>query len=311
MTALALLVACSDYGLDPIDAEGPEVSALVEDRFVQAGAPAVDVLFVVDDTPSMAAEQSALGTSFGALASALAAADVRWQVGVTTTTMVADPAGWLLGAPYVLASSTPDAEFAVGQRLVVGLGGSGPEAGIAAALRALELSAGGPNRGFRRPNAALHVVFVSDGDDRSDEWLGTDPLAELIAVINAEGRSAARPARVHAITGPAGGCTSDVAAAGPAPRYLAAVSATGGTWTSICEADSTALVSRIAERAVTWSAEFPLSATPVDGRLTVKVDGAPIGAGWVLATDPARLVFDAPPREDAEIIVRYLAAAGT
>lgn len=305
MAVWVWLVACSEFGIDPIDADPPPVTAPVEDRFVQDVAPAVDVLFVVDDTPSMAAEQAALAVSFRALAASLDAAGVRWQVGVTTTTMNRARGGWLVGAPYVIAASAPGAADAVAARLGgVGLGGSAPEAGIAAAMRALDLAASGPNRAFRRPDAALHVVFVSDGDDAS-EWLVDDAVDTFAAVLASASPSADRPSRAHAITGPGGGCVSDTASAGPAPRYLSLVAATGGSWTSICEADPSVLSAGIAAASVVWPVEFPLSAPP-SGAVSVAVDDAPLADGFVVLAGPPRLRFDVAPPQDAEIVVRYL-----
>ena len=65
----------------------------------------VDLLFVVDDTASMAQEQAALAADFESLANQLDAAQVAWQVGAVTTSMDGADAGLLQGSPWIL---TPD-----------------------------------------------------------------------------------------------------------------------------------------------------------------------------------------------------------
>ena len=71
--ALLLLAGCT-ADVDPLS---------VEDVFELGLSPAVDVLFVVDDSNSMAAIQAGVAAAWSSIAGPLAASD--WQIGVTTT----------------------------------------------------------------------------------------------------------------------------------------------------------------------------------------------------------------------------------
>ena len=72
----------------------------------------------------------------------------------------------------------------------VGTSGAPPESGLAAAWLALtEPNISGSNRGFRRPDALLHIVFVSDNDDQSDEVLGEDPVGTFQDFLSGEATS--------------------------------------------------------------------------------------------------------------------------
>lgn len=90
--ALALLLmttACSDYALR---------SETRRDVFWQEPRRQVDLLFVVDNSRSMAEEQENLADSFSSLLAPLLSADVDWRVAVTTTeTQYPDVAGRLEG----------------------------------------------------------------------------------------------------------------------------------------------------------------------------------------------------------------------
>ena len=81
----------------------------------------------------------------------------------------------------------------------VGTDGAGPEAGLAAATQVAGSGRSGrTERGFRRPDALLHVVFVSDADDQSQLWLGPDPAPRSSAALAGETGRSGLPARASA-----------------------------------------------------------------------------------------------------------------
>lgn len=289
---LIALVGCQDFTLDPEDDEPTPPQAIVTDAFVQEPASALDLLVVVDDTASMSQEQAALASAIPTWTSALDAVGVRWQAGVTTTDTSGEDAGWLLGNPYVLSSGDGDALAA---RVTVGTDGQGPEAGFAAAIRAIELAAdGGPNRAWRRADAALWVLFLSDADDSSDAY---PDAASFVAALPAG-------TRVSAIVGdPPSGCVTVQGSAKAGHRYLAAVEATDGISASICAPDFSGLADSVADAVAAGSTRFDLRATPIGGSVRVEVDGDRVDAFRV---DGAAVVFDEPPAIGAEIRVTYL-----
>ncbi|MCB9688881.1 MAG: VWA domain-containing protein [Alphaproteobacteria bacterium] len=297
---------CIEFALDPIESDEPAPqSVVVEESFVQVPLPGVDLLLVIDDTASMAQEQAALGDQLVALLDDLDAAELSWQLGVVTTDMSGDEAGWLRGSPYVLTPNTPDRATAFADAVAVGTLGGGPEAGLAAAVQALSLAAdGGPNAGFRRDDALLHVLFVSDVDDQSEAWLGDDPAAGFLDVLSAEAARTGRPARASGLVGPVpSGCSSTSGTARPAERYEQVVAASGGVQVSICEPDFTPVVGSLTEASTEWLTRFALREEPLEGQVRVVVDALALSDGW--RVDGRTLVFDEPPPPGARIEVTY------
>jgi hypothetical protein len=303
--AFALLTGCVEFGLDPVEPP-TTVRVAVDDVFVQAALPATDVLVIVDDTASMAQEQPLLADAIVDLVDQLDAAGVGWQVGVTTTEAGGDRAGWLRGDPWVFTPGLEDRDARLRDALVPGTAGIGQEAGFAAAIAALSLAtADGPNAGFRRPGANLHVIFVSDADDESDSVLGSDPASSFLDALSAESLLGGS-VRVSAITGDLpSGCTSAHGTARPAPRYYEVVETTGGAVASICAEDWSSLGAALAGVAVEYPTRFPLSDVPIDGTVRVTVDGVRVVDGWILETASPAVSFAAAPPADAEIVVSY------
>jgi len=63
-------MACQEFGFNGLGTgDPPDRRVVVEERFVQAPLEGVDVLFVIDETPSMEQEFDALADSVGALMS--------------------------------------------------------------------------------------------------------------------------------------------------------------------------------------------------------------------------------------------------
>ena len=142
-----LLSACSDWVIEPIGADRdrsvppPPVNPVQLDRVVQVPEPAVDVLFVVDNSCSMEEEQNALAQNFPAFMSFFEGSGLDWHIGVVSTDMW-DPnhSGKLRqisGFNYI-DSSTPNPYQVFSQMAVMGTGGDSEEQGRAAAYTALE-----------------------------------------------------------------------------------------------------------------------------------------------------------------------------
>ncbi len=307
---LLFLTGCIEFSVGSVNPDDAPERFLVEDRFRQEALPAVDLLFVVDNTSSMRREQDRLADSFGALVAALGVAGVRWQAGVVTTDMSTDEAGWLQGNPWLVTGSQSHADDAFAEAVAVGTDGADPEAGFAAAIEALDLSdIGGPNTGFRRSDAALHVVFVSDSDDQSDELLGDDPVGEMISFLAAEEAASGLPARASAIVGDApGGCASPLGQASEGHRYHQLAAATGGETASICASDFAAVVAKLGEQTIEYQDTYELRAVPVEESVRVSVDGARRESGWSYDDTLNAVVFDADaiPRPLASIVASYL-----
>jgi hypothetical protein len=142
------------------------------DQIVQVTEPAVDVLFVVDNSCSMDAEQTALANNFPTFMDSFTGSGLDYHIGVVSMDMWASSHRGRLrqagGIRYIDRDvSNPTQVFS--QMAVMGTGGDSEEKGRAAAYTAIEQLSGpgGFNEGFYRDDAALHFVFVSDEDDQS------------------------------------------------------------------------------------------------------------------------------------------------
>ncbi len=302
---LALALACNlDVGLGDPDDDVPD-AVRVHQTLAQVAAPAVDVLFVVDGTGSMGEEQAALESAAATFVGELSALEVDWQLGATST----DPedGGVLYGSPWIVTPEADDPVAALQTALTVGSDHSPPSAGLDAATLALR-DATGQNRGFRRDGAALHVVFVSDGEDQSGAVLGADPVGAFVDVLVGQAGEGGQPARASAVVGDApAGCSGTTGDAGAGLRYLEVARRSGGAELSVCDADFGAVAARLGELAVAWPTRFLLQGVPVADSVQVTVDGARVTEFTVDYAAPA-VEFGTAPAPEAAIVVSYLLA---
>ncbi len=298
--------ACIDYGVHDEDEEADE-RLVLEEVFTQFAEPAVDVLWVIDNTGSMAEEQAALAESFGAFAQGLVEQEVAYQLGVVTTDVSDDGAGVLHGLPWIITPQTADPEAAFTEAVQVGTDGQPPEAGFGAAWLALsEPLRSGANRGFRRDDALLHIVVVSDNDDESDELLGKDPAQHFLEFLEQEASAAGMEPMVSAVAGDVpDGCSGSSGRALAGTRYQQVVEATDGVFASICDADMDAVVQALGEMSLIYADSFELQAVPYTETLAVWVDDLRQEEGWSFDEQSNCVVFTQAPEPDATIRVRY------
>ncbi|MFT3695099.1 MAG: hypothetical protein QM831_18320 [Kofleriaceae bacterium] len=193
-----LLLPCV-VGCSGSDAVGTQL----QDVMIAPDVPSnqLDLLFVIDDSPSMLDKQIALRASFPHMMDQLASlpngipdlhiAVVTSDMG--TSALASDPAPAIPGdvggchdhgdngafrtdpsitgnfittAPANYTGSLPDAFSAITQ---VGAEGCGFEQTLASMQQALSPTAPATNAGFLRPNANLGIVIISDEDDCSVE----------------------------------------------------------------------------------------------------------------------------------------------
>ena len=140
------------------------------DVFSQEPLSEVDILWVIDDSGSMAEEQLLVADGFEAFISTLAETNIDFHVGVVSTDMdLSNPnRGVLIGTPGVLTADTPNYVNKFASRVQVGVEGSDKEKGLSASIAALsEPLISGANEGFLRPDAHLSVIYVSDEERKT------------------------------------------------------------------------------------------------------------------------------------------------
>ncbi len=258
-----------------------------EDVFVLPANPPVDVLFAVDQSRSMDRHAANLAANFGTFIDTLSSITADWRIGVVTL-----DEGCLNGG--VLTADTPTVSSVFGAAVA---DASGPTA-LTEQLFTLTGNAlantTSCNAGFLRPEAALHVVFVSD------EWEQSGPratAAERAAAWVTDASAFASSFRASGIICPEAGCPwSDD---GQADGYREAIALTGGVRLDIAATDWGSAAVALAQASAPPDAEFPLSEVPDPSTINVRVDGAP--AAWTY--DAGALVVDAAP--GATVVVRY------
>lgn len=305
---LVLLCACSDFFVQRREPE-PDPVLRVTESWVQEPAAAVDVLWVIDNTPSMAEEQLAVEAAAGAFVGALESASLAWQIGVLNTELDSPEAGRLQGTPWIITARDTNPVESLAAASQVGLSGSGPAGGLGAVSLALdEPLRSTANRGFRRPDAALHVVVFSDGDDESELVLGQDPVSAFEQVLAREQDQTGESAQLSVVVGdPGAGCLGEGGQATPGDRYAAAADASGGAVGSICTADWAGVLEVLGEVSAVYPSRFPLQAIPAPGSERVTIDGT-ASDEWSLDLQSAELVFANPPQPDSVVRMTYVAA---
>jgi len=255
------------------------------DRFTQLPAPTVDVLFVVDNSGSMAEEQANLGANFGAFLSYAESTGVDYQIAVTTTDVDALGARGHFsrqGGSSIITPRTPDAARVFLGNTNVGTNGSSTEQGLEAAFLALsEPLISTSNRSFLRADASLAVIVVSDEEDQS----GRTPAFYESFFWNIKGFHNRAQFSFSAIVVPSANdplCGSF----GPSPgaRYIEVAQATGGVVESICTANWGATLQNIGLGTFGLRSRFTLSAQAIPTSIVVSVDGVAMssagGAQW-------------------------------
>lgn len=289
-------------GATPIPVRGRgAIEPMREEKFLQQTTPAIDILFVVDDSPSMAEERDALALAAGAFLAELDARGVAYHVAVTTTdTSPSGAGGAFVGAPAIITPTTANRvrvlETSLTEGTAVALANRGLEASRAALDAPLR---DGANAGFLREEAALAIVYVSDEDDRSPGEV--DDFVDFFRAL--EGPNGDTRFIAAAIVGPAGGCPT----ATPGDRYASVAQQTAGTVSSICTLDGDDLMG-VFGPGFGYRQRFELSRTPMPSTIAVEVDGVPLSpTSWRYDAAAPAIVFDAVavPEPGVSVVVRY------
>lgn len=273
--AAALLLACGQEKLRA--ALPPEVRV---DAYQQQAASKIDVLWVMDNSGSMAPRQENLARNFQVFIDTFAASAIDYRIAVTTTDIFRE-AGRLVGNPRIISPQTPAAVTAFANNIRVGISGAPYEVGMDAARMAIEAQQA-ENAGlvatcksscaaarptcpsdcetkavfpFLRSGAYLYIIFVSDEDDKSPQdvryfyrffetskGIGNDGTVTTAAIM--------------------GDAPSNSCGATPGLRYRALSDLTGGEVGSICDANFAQTLKKLANNAVGLKRKFTLQARP-------------------------------------------------
>ncbi len=299
------------------------------DVFLQEPMAQVDILWVIDNSHSMEAEQERIADGFVSFVSNLSETNIDFHIGVMTTDMDLDNPnrGLLLGQPSVL---TPDDNYIslFQNRVKVGINGSDKEKGLSASVEALtEPLASGMNAGFLRDDATLSIIYVSDEDDCSDNeaLAGLQSAAcyseydDLLSVRDLVLKlKQLKPAGVRVLaSGLVGPYAEDECEdSWPGHRYIGAAEATGGMIGDICADDYSSIMDELGLSVSGILNTFELSYAAIEGSLMVTVNDVVIEedpeTGWTYDSEYWLIRFDGDyvPERGSVIHATYEIAGG-
>jgi hypothetical protein len=281
-----------------VEVRDPPVAPSVQVDLQRQVEGIVDILWVVDDSGSMANQREMLTLNFSRFLAELLRLQVRFQMGVISTNFT--DRGVLRGTVKIITPETSAPREVFLQNTTFP---AASRARLEQGLRMMELALtepnrGGPNAGFLRPNAALAVIVVTDEDDgsygdpayyarflRSLKGPGNENLSSL-SIIGGTTPDGCFPPGEEIYFG---------GRADPAFRYSAIATRTGGITGSICEASFEGTLVKIASALNTLRRAFPLSLKPVPATLRVLVNGVPVPQnlvnGWQYRADTRSVTF--------------------
>lgn len=298
------------------------------DLWYQAPSNDIDILWVVDDSCSMAEEQDLLSSGFATFIGEMESTGTDFQIGVITTSFEYSNSdrGVLLGEPAFI---TPEDDYVglFAERAVVGIHGADKEKGLEAAAYAVSpVLATGANMGFVRPEARLLVVFVTDEEDcsdggalegfpaeacytRSDELV---PVSEYVVAI----RNLKEDPNLIQLSAIIGLDDSSCADVYPGDRYEEAATLTGGLVGDVCDSDWSSMMGDLGLTASGIRSSFRLTNAAVPDTLQVFVNDVEVFEdsflGWTYNPDTWFIDFHGPgvPERSSEIYATYTVLPG-
>lgn len=262
----------------------------------------IDVLWIVDNSGSMQTSQENLANNFKSFIEKFQTLKFDYHIGVGATdawknifasnlsfSLLRDGADTTAhSGVFVIDRETPDLENTFMTNVRLGIKGSGDERAFQSFYATLTNPT---NSHFRRDDAFLAVIIVSDEDDFShDSYVFNKsdyndptlhPTQKYVDFLDAyTGRSdPSMPANysVSAITVTDQACQQELDKDGfkryPGTRYMDLVKATGGTVGSLCSSFANTL-SSISDSIVNYSSVFPLTRVPLVETIRIHINGA-------------------------------------
>ena len=246
-------------------------------RWIQQQQLVVDIIWVIDNSGSMAAIQSTLGINMNMFMTSFLQYYPDFQMAFITT-----DSPFFSGVP--ITNSTIDPTTVAFDTIdAIGTRGNGNEQGAAMLKDCLEF---GDCQNWIRPNAALVAIFVSDEYDGSPL-----PWTDYVAAYDAIKPNMFTP---YGIIGDVpGGC---IAPNGrriiPGMGYYEIIEHYLGQWWSICNEDWGDQMEEVAEL-ISIQTNFPLDHDdPVIDTIVVWVNGQQTNRGWIYDPNSNSIVFD-------------------
>jgi hypothetical protein len=251
----------------------------------------VDILFVVDNSCSMAQNQQQLANNFNTFMNVFTSSRVDYRLAFITTDQF-DFVG------DIITPSTPDPiTNALNQINAIGTRGSGREQGFYMSRNCFLRGPCAPGGDFLRELSTLVIIYISDEDDHSTQ------IAPAMETFFVDLKGSKDYVVAHAVVGdiPAG-CTGN-GNAWAGFKYHELVARMSGTALSICSTDWGTPMERLANDSFA-SPLYYLSKQPVESSITVFVDGV-LNSNWTYEESSNAIIFNVLPTEGATIQIDY------
>lgn len=341
-----LLIGTSAFLTFGCDKSGNSFSLLsTTDRFDSNNSSVVnnklDIVFVINDQPSMSSFQSALVTSMATFMSTFQQKGFDYKIAVVTSSgYMADPTlngynalndaeadfndfnGTIHSYMPVITPDDPNlfADFAINAKPSKNT--SGQDGRAFSSLRQALQTTRPVNSGFLRPDSFLAVIIVDNQDDFSGNGRCTGcnvsqrynaPTLDAISVYtdflnNLTGTSGATARyNVSAMTQIDKPCQGSSLST----RIMDIATQTNGVLGDICQADFGPAMADMANRITLLSTQYFLARTPIVSSIRVSIDGViipeSITDGWTYDAEANSIQFHgtATPQQGANIIVNY------
>jgi hypothetical protein len=340
------LTSCADKSAD--------ISILSDtDTFIQTSSlnNKIDILWMIDSSNSMSEEQDNLATNFNSFISdfvskgydyniAVSATDawryeyapgiysnlVRFRDGNIYSGSTADNSGMYL---ISLATDPTMVIPTFNTNVKVGITGSGDERAFDSIRQTLNATSVNGGYNFRRNDAYLAVVIVSDEEDFSRNDAGVNgcsggsaaascsnlrPVSEYVSYLDTYSGSvpADRKYSVSAIGVFDSACLTAAGASDHmGDRYAELAALTNGVTGSICDADFSPTLDAIQRNIAELSTQFRLSRTPIVSSIVVIINSINIPQdatnGWTYNSVNNSIVFHgtAVPAQGAAINITF------
>lgn len=259
----------------------------------------VDILWVIDDSGSMADNQDELARNFNNFITQFLDKNIDFKMAITTTDGTSTRNGKMVGDSAKLTSAS-----AIGNRTAftnnftkwvkVGTSGSGIEQGLKCASSFLDRY----SASFLRPDAYLAIVFVSDENDQSEK-----KVSEYIDRFQSTKVNKGMVKAYSIVTEkmPVNAQWETIGT-----RYNEVSVATSGTMSEITE-DFSGTLKDIGTQIVKLIDSFALTESPYNDTVQVYVNNTEAKSGWNFDAKNHSVKFDTNtiPPEGSKIEIRY------
>jgi len=320
-------MGCSDVSFQPAQPLPPESSGVTKtDTFMfndDRPMAQVDVLFVIDNSGSMADEQQRLAQRLASFVGTLSTVD--WKIGITTTDVSNGPFG-LKGAlvNFVGTSSRSLNRDTVnyGQAFLntvtangtpTGCGNStapscpsGDEQPLAAINLAIGLRNSG-NSGFFRADADLATIVLSDEDEHSDGSMTKSPTTpqQVVNTVKAAWGNEKAFTGYGIIIEPGDSACKDISRGNYGTFVTELAQITGGTTGSICDEDYSTALQSIGQRVKQVATYVKLTERPTPGTVHVRLTPDDPRISWTLRDTERKVQLSDTPKRGTRVDVTY------